>query len=320
MAGKRAIGRGVHFYHFAEPQTALGGLILSPSVTEMNFLSMLAILIVASGPYRVTSRNTGEDLAPTDNRLQPGHYDIRPYSRRGNVSSHGPLYESGTDDDTDTISITDEPCIIRILSRTITGRDDAFRNQVRERDRKCVITGLVNTQAYRDRWTGFEAAHIFPLSSEEYFVQSGFIRWITNRMDEHDTGINSCQNGLLMQNSIHALFDDFGFAVNPDDGYKITCFDGDPFGIDGKVLDPVCRDPSDDRSARNELLRWHFRQVVLANMRGAGEPSFETDFPPGTDMMGEILSGPDAEKRIEAELFSRLNGVNLNWGATSEKV
>ncbi|KAK9375636.1 uncharacterized protein V1513DRAFT_377532 [Lipomyces chichibuensis] len=295
MAGKRAIGRDVHFYHFAEPEMALGGMILSPSVTEMNFLSMLAILIVASGPYRVTSRNTGEDLAPTDNCLQPGHYDIRPYSRR------------------DAISMTDEPCIIRILSRTITGRDDAFRNQVRERDGKCVITGLVNTQAYRDRWTGFEAAHIFPLSSEDYFVQSGFIRWITNRRDEHDTGINSAQNGLLMQNSIHALFDDFGFAVNPDDGYKITCFDGDPFGIDGKILDPVCRDPSDDRSARNELLRWHFRQAVLANMRGAGEPSFETDFPPGTDMMGEILSGPDAAKRMEAELFSRLNGVTLDW-------
>ncbi|KAK9239235.1 hypothetical protein V1525DRAFT_339906, partial [Lipomyces kononenkoae] len=290
---KEPFGRDVHFYHFAEPKMALGGLVLSPSVTEMNFLSMLAILIVASGPYIVTSRNTGADLAPTDNRLQPGHYDTRPNSRR------------------DTISVTDEPCIIRILSRTITGRDDAFRNLVRERDGKCVITGLVNNQAYRDRWTGFEATRIFPLSSEEYFVQNGFIRWITNRMDEHDTGINSCQNGLLMQSSIHALFDDFGFAVNPDDGYKITCFYGDPFGIDGKILDPVCRDPSDNRSARDELLRWHFRQAVLANMRGAGEPSFETDFPPGTDMMGEILSGPDAAKRLEAELFSRLHGVDF---------
>ncbi|KAK9237217.1 hypothetical protein V1525DRAFT_442832 [Lipomyces kononenkoae] len=245
---------------------------------------MLAILIVASGPYRVISRNTGEDLAPTDNRLPAGHYDIRHFSQRG-VSSHKPLYESSADDDTDAISITDEPCLVRILSRTITGKHDAFRNQVRERDGKCVITGLVNNQAYRDRWTGFEVAHIFPLSSEEYFYP----------------------------------FDDFCFAVNPDDGYKITCFDGDPFGIDGRILDTVCRDASDDRSARNQLLRWHFRQAVLANTRGDGEPSFETDFPPGTDMMGEILSGPDAAKRMEAELFSRLHGLNLDWGAMSEK-
>ncbi|KAK9428328.1 hypothetical protein V1505DRAFT_377388, partial [Lipomyces doorenjongii] len=81
-----------------------------------------------------------------------------------------------------------------------------------------------------------------------------------------------------------------------------------PFGIDGKVLDPVCRNPNDDRRASDELLiRGDFRQAVLANMRGAGEPVFETDFPPGSDMMGEIISGPEAAKRMEAELFARLN-------------
>ncbi|KAF1809924.1 hypothetical protein P152DRAFT_516342 [Eremomyces bilateralis CBS 781.70] len=31
----------------------------------------------------------------------------------------------------------------------------------------------------------------------------------------------------------------------------------------------------------DSLLRWHFRQAVLANMRDAGEPIFEHDFPPG---------------------------------------
>ena len=41
-------------------------------------------------------------------------------------------------------------------------------------------------------------------------------------------------------------------------------------------------------------------------MRGAGEPVFEFDFPPGTDMMGEILGGPRAAERMEFELFSRL--------------
>ena len=41
-------------------------------------------------------------------------------------------------------------------------------------------------------------------------------------------------------------------------------------------------------------------------MRGAGEPIFEHDFPPGSDMVGEILRGPKAGKRMEFELFSRL--------------
>ncbi|KAK9326603.1 HNH endonuclease-domain-containing protein [Lipomyces starkeyi] len=292
MAGGRAIGRDVHFYNFAEPDKALGGLILNPSVTEKNFLSMLGVLIVASGPYHVTLRSTGHDLTPTDQPLQPGHYDIRPYSRK------------------DTISITDEPWIMRIISQSSSGRENTFRTEVRKRDGKCVITGTINRRANRDNWTGFHAAHIFPLSSEDYWVQSGFSRWITNK-GERDTGINSCQNGLLMKPTIHELFDGFYFSINPDDGYKITCFDEDNERLDGKILDPVCRDPSNDRSVRDELLRWHFCQAVLANMRGAGEPSFETDFPPGTDMMGEILSGPAAAKRMEAELFSRLGGYFL---------
>ncbi|KAK9235709.1 HNH endonuclease-domain-containing protein [Lipomyces kononenkoae] len=300
MAGSRAIGRDVHFYHFAEPDNALGGMILNPSVTERIFLLMLDILIDASGPYWVTSRSTGETLALSDEPLKRGHYDIRPHSRKG------------------TISLTRETCITRVLSRTRTGRDDAFRQLVRERDGKCVITGLVNTEAYRNDWTSFHACHIFPISFEEYFVQKGFSGCITNRADERDTGINSCQNGLLMQSNVHERFDKFLFSVNPDDGYKVTCFDGDPLEIDGKVLDPICRDPNDERSVKDELLRWHFRQAVLANMKGTGEPNFETDFPPGTDMMGEILGGPDPTKRMEAELFSRLNGMALNWLSFTE--
>ncbi|KAK9240835.1 HNH endonuclease-domain-containing protein [Lipomyces kononenkoae] len=291
MAGSRAIGRDVHFYHVGDPVNALGGMILNSSVTERSFLSMLDIVTDASGPYWVISRSTGETLTFTDAALKRGHYDIRPWSRN------------------DTVSLTRETCIARVLSRTITGRDDAFRQLVSERDGKCVVTGLVNTQAYRNDWTSFHAAHIIPLSSEEYFVQSGFSRCITNKANERDTGINSCQNGLLMQSNVHERFDKFLFSVNPDDGYKITCFDGDPLGIDGKILDPICRDPNDERSANDELLRWHFRQAALANMKGTGEPIFETDFPPGTDMMGEILGGPDPTKRMEAELFSRLNGL-----------
>jgi hypothetical protein len=41
-------------------------------------------------------------------------------------------------------------------------------------------------------------------------------------------------------------------------------------------------------------------------MRGAGEPNFEHDFPPGSDIMGEIRRGPKAAERMEFELFDRL--------------
>jgi len=58
-------------------------------------------------------------------------------------------------------------------------------------------------------------------------------------------------------------------------------FDDDILGLDGKTLDFVCRDPANPHRVSDQLLRWHFRQSVLANVRGAGEPIFEHDFPPG---------------------------------------
>lgn len=79
-------------------------------------------------------------------------------------------------------------------------------------------------------------------------------------------------------------------------------------GVDGRTLDPVCRNPADPNRASDHLLNWHFRQSVLANMRGAGEPSFEHDFPPQSDMLKEILEGPFPIERFEMELSSRLRG------------
>jgi len=41
-------------------------------------------------------------------------------------------------------------------------------------------------------------------------------------------------------------------------------------------------------------------------MKGVGEPNFEHDFPPGSDIVGDIIKGPMAAERMESELFSRL--------------
>lgn len=50
---------------------------------------------------------------------------------------------------------------------------------------------------------------------------------------------------------------------------------------------------------------------MLVNVKGAGEPCFETDFPPGSDIVGQILTGPKAEERMEFELFSRFNALGI---------
>ncbi|KAF8430276.1 hypothetical protein EV426DRAFT_12077 [Tirmania nivea] len=92
-----------------------------------------------------------------------------------------------------------------------------------------------------------------------------------------------------------------------DDSYKVVVFDVDNLGVDGKILDVVCRDQSDPHGVSDELLRWHFRQSILANMRGAGEPVFEHDFV-GKDMVREISSGQYGQER-----FRNGSGSEIIW-------
>ncbi len=92
----------------------------------------------------------------------------------------------------------------------------------------------------------------------------------------------------------------------------------EPLQIAGTYLErELVNDP---RCPPDELFRWHFRQAVLTNMRGAGEPIFDFDFPPGTDMIGEICNGPKPAERMEVELFSRLALLDVNNKASRREL
>jgi len=104
-----------------------------------------------------------------------------------------------------------------ISHNDISGRNDKFRNGVRARDGKCVISGRPNILSRWNSWFGFQAAHIFPLEHESLWIQFNYGRWITNMDDEErDSKINSVQNGLLMGPTLHAVFDQYLFSINPD--------------------------------------------------------------------------------------------------------
>lgn len=113
--------------------------------------------------------------------------------------------------------MSDEAWFVRVISRSVSGREDAFRKGVRERDGNCVISGAKNWVAQWDVWLGFEAAHIFPLEHENLWIECNYARWITN-MDSvvGSSKINSIQNGLLMVRSLHTRFDLDMFSINPD--------------------------------------------------------------------------------------------------------
>lgn len=88
--------------------------------------------------------------------------------------------------------------------------------------------------------------------------------------------------------------------------------------VHGRVLSTTAINPpnNNDRICDN-VLRWHFEQAVLANMKGAGEKPWEFDLGE-RDEVGAIMAEEDAAERMEVELFTRLGAgdtrvVNLRW-------
>jgi len=78
--------------------------------------------------------------------------------------------------------------------------------------------------------------------------------------------------------------------------------------LDGKCIAGTHLDKTfieDLQRPVDQLLRWHFSQAVVANMRGQGEPLFDSDFPPGSDTIGEFMDRLWACERVRVEV--RLN-------------
>lgn len=116
-----------------------------------------------------------------------------------------------------SITTTNEAPLLRTLSLHTGTRVQSFSHSVRDRDRRCVITGRSAVIAGVAFWDGFEVAHVFPLAYEENWNNCNFSRWITvpPAFESHGT-INSVQNGMLLTRDMHALFDSYQIAINPD--------------------------------------------------------------------------------------------------------
>lgn len=73
--GVRAIARDVFFYDLRDPSTLLGGLVLTPGITNANFYSMLDIILVISTTYSL--QNDKSEALPHDSQpLLPGSYFV----------------------------------------------------------------------------------------------------------------------------------------------------------------------------------------------------------------------------------------------------
>ncbi|KAK9241820.1 hypothetical protein V1506DRAFT_510050 [Lipomyces tetrasporus] len=299
MAANRNLGRDIVIYLATDPTVSIGGGYTNPTFTKTTFLDSLDVLITHDLPLRVYKINDGRvHIQRTQDPLLPGEYE---------VESDGHM------------DVTDAPYYKRtssaMSSLSASGRVRSFPAAVRDRDRRCVITGVPLTQRelLLQRWTGYDAAHVFPVALESMFHNYNFGELVV--LDERDGSVNSPQNGFLLQSNVHRRFDQYEISINPNDHYRIVCFLDDSLGLAGRQLDPICRDLEDPHHVNDNILFWHFQQAVLANMRGAGEPVFDEDIPPGSDTMDAILSGPAPAERMEFELSSRLGDVMRAQGS-----
>ncbi|KAK0731142.1 hypothetical protein B0H67DRAFT_653743 [Lasiosphaeris hirsuta] len=271
MSEVRALARDIFIYDLQDFDTLLGALVLTAGMTNANLYAIVNIIIDVSPPpgHFILQDDNGETAAKDTQPLLPGAYFSWP------------------------MQTADAPQVRVSRSRT---RMQAFKDQVRERDGRCEF----------ELREGFEAAHIFPLAFQQQWNTECWDQRITILPSQSSPGrsINSVQNGLLLRSDVQQLFDTYNFSIKPDDSYKIICFQRNKKNIAGTFLD--ARLLNDPRRPLAILLQWHFRQAVLTNMKGAGEPCFKHDFPPGEDMMGEIRNGPKAAERMEFELFDRL--------------
>ncbi|EDR14597.1 uncharacterized protein LACBIDRAFT_292051 [Laccaria bicolor S238N-H82] len=293
--------RNVHVYDpKPQPPVVVGGIHQHGSLSISDFYSMMDTVLVAQSSWVLFFADA--QYQPVGTALDREDCSVLPVGIYVVMSAEKQLLD---------VSLTPERHRPRTLSLDNSGpiRKDGFRNRVRERDRRCCITGeLVESGRYHP----FRTTHIFPVAHRDVWDLLQLSQHIRDDAPEGEQGpasINSVQNGLLLRSDIHNRFDDYDFAINPDNGYRIVDFT-EGGKLDGHVLwinqnvEPRYR-PSD------ALLRDHFSQCVLANVKGAGEQRDEwVDFEDDHDLSdfsnwGRRMGG--GLSRLELELATRLN-------------
>lgn len=92
-----------------------------------------------------------------------------------------------------------------------------FRNELRRRDGACAISGVQGI--FNDPFLFLQAAHVYPVARQSTWERNNYMQWITDTTPASRIGSNklySIQNGLLLSQNVHSLFDGFDISVNVD--------------------------------------------------------------------------------------------------------
>ncbi|KAL4882555.1 HNH endonuclease-domain-containing protein [Aspergillus karnatakaensis] len=296
----------------------LGGLTIrtiSPYVTQTMLYRYSAQILEFPGPpspqWAIFHLNMDGSTATKLRRN--GHSLVRPGAYIVLQSNSNPINVTATAELSIRRLYSSEPSS-REVSADRNAHQRHFRDSVRERDDKCVITGdgLGNTTPVP--YAGSDAAHIYPVSRVAEWRQQNLQQHITDTSPATaitQTGLYSAQNGLLLRSDIHHLWDNFLIAIDPDADYKVICFHGEDTvekkrRLGGnRIKGATHNSPNPNDRISPRLLRWHLKMCLLKMMKGNSQiKDWEHDLEP--DTIEGILSEPDGAERMEVELFTRL--------------
>ncbi|KAH9981348.1 hypothetical protein BGW80DRAFT_1454239 [Lactifluus volemus] len=167
--------------------------------------------------------------------------------------------------------------------------DTRFVDRIRERDKRCCITGQL---VFNEDYTGFETAHIFPLSETDIWNNLNYQHFIEDDQIVSGCELNSIQQGFLCSST-------------DIDNYRIYDFvDRDPSRTPhGKIFIATLMSSSGIfRAGESDDKVRHFDPDIDLRMGGFNLTN------------GTWWSTSEGKKQLEAELATRLWGVNISSG------
>ncbi|KDQ18489.1 hypothetical protein BOTBODRAFT_28862 [Botryobasidium botryosum FD-172 SS1] len=246
----------------------------------------------------LAGRDSGREVMRDNEPVAQGYYDV--------MSQGGPLQ----------IENTATPFFERTITPVTSPQvlKSSLVAPLRLRDGKCVITGR---SPYAGRWTALQACHIVPLTHLELFNEH-FSSLLLDDTFPEGQPLNSVQNGLILGCEFHAHFVKYDFSIDPDDGYRIVWF--------SSVIKSMAPHPEyvpglrradipENQRVLDEVLRWHYTQAVLGNVRGAGvrwNDSWDEDLGGKfgrLDLSEKRWTDPERKGFLESELGVRLYDI-----------
>lgn len=200
---------------------------------------------VAHVPGDAKLFRNGEEIG-ADERVHQGQYDLISESNPTLIFRRGPQGKTGSRNFSQRSTGTS----VSHSSRS-TPRQARFRNGLRARDYKCVVSG---------NHSSLIASHIVPFSlGQQYLDDITGIRGLNQ--------LYSIQNGLLLRRDIHDAYDRYEIGFFCDNSRCFVHTFGESYReFHGKEV----AFPTIEESRRPDirLLDWHYSQCLMTRFRG----------------------------------------------------